>query len=50
MIIIPVITREMMAPCKKCVVGYDPLHSECYSCSKAPGRKNNFKSKEEERC
>jgi hypothetical protein len=40
--ITPVITTDMIAGCKQCAIGFDPLHGECYSCTRHPGRKDNF--------
>jgi len=40
--ITPVITSEMMSPCKKCAIGFDMLNSECHTCARYPGRKDNF--------
>jgi hypothetical protein len=44
---IAVITKDDMVKsvCNTCDVGYDPLHMECYECSRKPGRKDNYRPK-----
>lgn len=42
--ITPVITKKDFEKyCDRCAIGFDPLHLECYSCTKYSGRRNNFK-------
>lgn len=40
---IAVITRKDLEGCKTCAIGFDMLHFECYSCTRYPGRKDNYK-------
>jgi hypothetical protein len=47
MTISAITSEDLKQYCNRCRVGYDPLHKECYECSHAPGRKDNFKQTRE---